>query len=90
MIDQKFRVVFQISRPENIPQKWFSTQNEPLDVKFQMILTPTMSAFYFWRKIKTVTIMQSFKVFLKDCTVVLPVFSRNQKRPWLGLVSFET
>ena len=89
MIDQKFRVVFQISRPANIPQKWFSTQNEPLDVRFQMRLTPTMSAFYFWRK-KTVTIMQSFKVFLKDCTVVLPVFSRNQKRPWLGLVSFET
>ena len=34
IIDQKFRVVFQISWPTNIPQKWFSTQNEPLDVRF--------------------------------------------------------
>ena len=52
MIDQKSRIVFEISRPANIPQKWFSTQNEPLDVRFQMRLTPTMSAFYFWRKKK--------------------------------------
>ena len=28
---------------------WFSTQNEPLDVRFQMRLTLTMGAFYFWR-----------------------------------------
>ena len=51
---------------------------------------PNHECFLFLEKKKTVTIMQSFKVFLKDCTVVLPVFSRNQKRPWLGLVSFET
>ena len=49
MIDQKFRVVFQISQPENIPQKWLSTQNEPYNVMFQMRLTPTMGAFYFWK-----------------------------------------
>ena len=47
MIDKKFRVAFQISRPANIPQKWFSTQNGPLDINFQMRLTPTMGAFYF-------------------------------------------
>ena len=51
---------------------------------------PNHECFLFLEKKKTVTIMQSFKVFLKDCPVVLPVFSRNQKRPWLGLVSFET
>ena len=73
MIDRKSRIVFEISRPENIPQKWFSTQNEPLDVSFQMRLTPTMGAFYFLRK-KTVTIMQCFKVFLKDCNVVFACF----------------
>ena len=73
MIDRKSRIVFEISRPENIPQKWFSTQNEPLDVSFQMRLTPTMGAFYFLRK-KTVTIMQCFKVLLKDCTVVFACF----------------
>ena len=49
MIAQKLRDVFQISRPENIPKKWFSTQNEPYDVTFQMRLTPTMGAFYFWK-----------------------------------------
>ena len=50
MIDQKVRFLFQISQPTNIPQKWFSTQNEPLDVRFQMRLTPTMGVFYFWRE----------------------------------------
>ena len=80
MIDEQFRVVFQISRPVNIPQRWFSTQNEPLDVRFQMRLTPTMGAFYFWRK-KTVTIMQCFKVFLKDCTVVFACFFPQKSEP---------
>ena len=36
MIDQNFSIVFQISQLANIPQKWFSTQNGPLDVRFQM------------------------------------------------------
>ena len=36
IIDQKFRVVFQITQPANIPKKWFSTQNEPLDVTSQI------------------------------------------------------
>ena len=48
MIDQKFRVVFQISQLANIPQKWFSTQNGPLDVRSQMRQTPTMEASDFW------------------------------------------
>ena len=50
MINQKSRIVFEISRPANIPQKWFSTQNEPLDVSFQMRLTPTMNDSEFWKK----------------------------------------
>ena len=36
MIEQKLRVVFQIYQPANIPQKWFSAQNRPLDVRYQM------------------------------------------------------
>ena len=36
MIDQKFRVVSQISQLANTPQKWFCTQNGPLDVRSQM------------------------------------------------------
>ena len=49
MIDQKFDVVFQISQPPNIPQKCFSAQNGPLDVRSQMRQTPTMEASDFWR-----------------------------------------
>ena len=47
MIDKKFRDCFQISRLANIPMKWFSSQNGPLDIRFQMRLTPAMGAFYF-------------------------------------------
>ena len=50
MIDQKSRIVFEISRSDNIPQKWFSTQNGPLDVSFQMRLTPTMDGSDFLKK----------------------------------------
>ena len=50
IIYQNFRVVFQISRPGNIPQKWFSTQNEPLGVTFQMRLTPNHGNFSFFEK----------------------------------------
>ena len=50
MIDRKSRIVFEISRPENTPQKWFSTQNKPLDVSFQMRLTPTMDGSDFLKK----------------------------------------
>ena len=84
MIDRNSRIVFEISRPENIPQKWFSTQNEPLDVSFQMRLTPTMGAFYFLRK-KTVTIMQCFKVFLKDFTVVFACFFKKSEPSMVGV-----
>ena len=44
MIDQKFDVVFQILQHPNIPQKCFSAQNGPLDVRSQMRQTPTMEA----------------------------------------------
>ena len=47
MIDEKFKILFQISQPINIPKKWFSTQNEPLDVRFPLKLTPTMGSVYF-------------------------------------------
>ena len=50
MIDRKSRIVFEISRPENIPKKWFSTQNEPLDVPFQMRRTANHGSFSFFEK----------------------------------------
>ena len=53
MIDPEFRSV------ANIPQKWFSTQNGPLDVRFQMRQTPTMEASDFWRY-QAETMAQSF------------------------------
>ena len=59
MIDQKFRVVFQISQLAYIRQKWFSTQNGPLDVRSRMRWTPTMEAFDFWRN-QAKTMAQSF------------------------------
>ena len=67
MIDQKFDVVFQILQPPNIPQKCFSAQNGPLDVRSQMRRTPTMEAFDLWMN-QTKTKVQSFKNTLKDCT----------------------
>ena len=60
MIDQRFRVVFQISWPENIPKKWFSTQNGPLDIRSQMRQTLTMDGSDFWKKQAKSTV-QSFK-----------------------------
>ena len=54
MIDQKFDVVFQISQPQNIPQKWFSAQNGPLDVRPQ-----PWRPYDSWRN-QAKTIMQSF------------------------------
>ena len=60
MIDQKFDVVFQISQPPNIPQKCFSTQNKPLDVRSQMRQAPTIEAFDLWRN-QAKTMVQSFK-----------------------------
>ena len=44
MIDQKFRDVFRIFQPPNIPQKWFSTQNGLLVIMSQMRQTQTMKA----------------------------------------------
>ena len=39
MIDQKFSNVLQTSRLNIIAQKWFSTQNVPIDVTFPMTQT---------------------------------------------------
>ena len=68
MIDRKSRIVFEISRPENIPQKWFSTQNEPFDVSFQMRLTPTMEASDFWRNLAKTTVQS----FLNTFSLIFP------------------
>ena len=59
MIDQKFDVVFQIAQPPNIPQKYISSQNGPLDVRSQMRQTPTMEASDL-RRNQEKTMMQSF------------------------------
>ena len=40
-----------ISIRKNIPKKWFSTQNWPLDVSFQMRLTPNYRSFLFLEKL---------------------------------------
>ena len=63
MINQKFEIAFQISQPANIPQKWFSTENGHLDVRFQMRLNPNcVGFFHFWKK-SNKTMAKSFKVF---------------------------
>ena len=77
MIDRKSRIVFEISRPENIPQKWFSTQNEPLDVSFQMRLTPTMDGSDFMKKKQAKTTVKSFKNTLKHCIMVTVFFLKK-------------
>ena len=59
MINQKFNIVFQILQPPNIPQKCFSAQNGPLDVRSQMRQTPTMEASDL-RRNQAKTMMQSF------------------------------
>ena len=46
MINQKFKIVFQISQPANIPQ------NGPLDVRFQMTLNPNPVGFSIFGKIE--------------------------------------
>ena len=76
MIDLKLRVLFLISQPANNPKKWFSTQNEPLDVRLKMRLTPTMEASDLLRN-QAKTMMQSFKNTLKDCTVVSVYFCQK-------------
>ena len=80
IIYQNFRVVFRISRPGNIPQKWFSTQNEPLGVTFQMRLTPTMEASNFWRN-QAKSTMHPFKNTFKGCTMLSVWFFKKWKVP---------
>ena len=84
IIYQNFRVVFQISRPGNIPQKWFSTQNEPLGVTFQMRLTPTMEASNFWRN-QAKSMMHPFKNTFKGCTMLSVWFFKKWKVPMVGV-----
>ena len=80
IIYHKFRVVFQISRPGNIPQKWFSTQNEPLGVTFKMRQTPTMEASNFWRN-QPKSMMHPFKNTFKGCTMLSVNFFKKWKVP---------
>ena len=65
MINQKFKISFQISQPANIPQKCFSsTQNGPLDDWFQMRLKPKpCSVCCFWKN-QTKTTKQSFELLI--------------------------
>ena len=82
MIDQKSRIVFEISRPANIPQKWFSTQNGPLDIRSQMRQTLALDGSDFWKKKKQAkTTVQSFKNTLKHCIMVTVFFSPKIKSP---------
>ena len=90
IIYQNFRVVFRISRPGNIPQKCFSTQNEPLGVTFQMRLTPTMEASDFWRNLAKTTVQSFLNHFKRLHHGVCLFFPKNKQIPWLGSVSFET
>ena len=80
MIDQKSRIVFEISWPANIPQKWFGTQNGPLDIRSQMRQTLTMDGSDFWKK-QAKTMMQSFKNTLKIAPWFLFIFVKNKKLP---------
>ena len=41
MIEQKSRIVSQITQPASIPQKHFNTHDVHLDVQFQMRQTKT-------------------------------------------------
>ena len=87
MINQKFKIVFQIFPPANIPQKCFSAQNGPLDIRFQMRLNPNGVGFSIFGKIeKNPCYLNCFK---KIAPQFLPNFSRNKKPNWLGSVSFE-
>ena len=52
MINQKFKIICQIYQPANIPQKWFSPQNGPLDVRSQMRPNPKRVGFSIFGKIK--------------------------------------
>ena len=81
MIDRKSRMFFEISRPANIPQKWFSTQNGPLDIRSQMRQTLTMDGSDFWGKKQAKTTVQSFKNTLKHCIMVTGFFSPKIKSP---------
>ena len=84
MIDHKFRVVFQISQLANIPQKWFSTQNGPLDVRSQMKWTPTIEASDFWKN--QAICSKHFKSLHHGFSLIFPKIKSSYS--W-GSVSFE-
>ena len=50
MFNQNFKIIFQMSQPAKIPQKWPNTNNGPMDVRFQMRLAQTVWAFIFLEK----------------------------------------
>ena len=93
MIGEQLSFVCQIYRPEYISQKWFSTQNVPNDVMFQMMQTTNSYNFSMWKILEN-PLAYSFKVFnisLKPITPwFLADFSTITKSSGSGSVSFET
>ena len=77
-MDKKFRDGLQISQPTNILQKLFSTQNGPLDVRFQIRQAQTMEASNFWRN-HAKSMMHPFKNTFKGCTMVSVGFFKKLK-----------
>ena len=72
------------------PSKMVQYSKRTFGCQFSNETDPNHGGFLFFEKKKTVTIMQCFKVFLKDCTAVFACFFfRNQNRQWLGSISFE-
>ena len=83
IIYQNFRVVFQISRPGNIPQKWFSTQNKPLVSRFKWDWPQTMGTFNFLKN-QTESMVQFLKVFLKGCIIDFAWFLQKLEASMVG------
>ena len=72
---QKFKIIFQVSQPTNIPQKCFSTQNGSLDVRFQMRLNPNHVGFSIIGKIKQKpdhNLLNCFKKFHHGVCLISP------------------
>ena len=64
MTGEKLSFVFQISQPPNTSQKWFSTQNVPFDVMFEVRQTPIVWTFYLW-----INFEKSLGIFFLKCLI---------------------
>ena len=91
IIYQKFRVVFQIFRPGNIPKKWFSTQMNLWVSRFKWDWPQTMGTFHFLKN-QTETIVQPLKLFLKGCIMDCALFLQKLEASMVGvfLISYLT